>query len=166
MFLLLAIYCLFMIRILAIAKTSEKYIQVGIKEYIDRLKHFHKVEYLEISAVKNTKNLSEKEQKQREGELILKEVSEGSHLILLDEKGKEFSSEKMAKQLDKKLAGFKNVIFVIGGPYGFSDQVYQRSNDKWALSQLTFSHQMVRLFLTEQIYRCFTILKGMPYHHR
>lgn len=155
-----------MIRIIAIAKTSEKYIQVGIDEYLKRLKHFHKVDYIEIPAIKNTKNLSEGEQKQREGELILKEISEGSHLILLDENGKEYNSEKMAKQLDKKLTGFKNVVFVIGGAYGFSEQVYQRSNDKWALSQLTFSHQMVRLFLLEQVYRCFTILKGMPYHHR
>lgn len=154
------------IKIIAIAKTSEKYLQTGINEYLSRLKHFHKVQLIEISALKNTKNLSEKEQKIKEGELILKNVSNNDRLILLDEKGKEFSSEQMAIKLEKSLAAFGSVVFVIGGPYGFSDQVYERANDKWSLSQLTFSHQMIRLFLVEQLYRCFTILKGMPYHHR
>jgi len=155
-----------MIRFIVIAKTSEKYISQGIDEYLKRIKHFHKIDYVEIPSLKNTKNLSEQEQKVKEGDLILKEIKEGDHLILLDENGKEFSSLQMASKLEKKLAGFKNVVFVVGGPYGFSEPVVNRSNEKWSLSKLTFSHQMVRLFFLEQIYRCFTILKGMPYHHK
>lgn len=155
-----------MIKLIVIAKTSEKYIQQGIGEYLKRIKHFHKINYLEIPQLKNTKNLSEQEQKTREGDLILKELNDTDHLILLDEVGKEFSSLQMASKLEKKLTGFKNVVFVVGGPYGFSDEVVKRSVEKWSLSKLTFSHQMVRLFFLEQIYRCFTIMKGMPYHHK
>jgi 23S rRNA (pseudouridine1915-N3)-methyltransferase len=155
-----------MIKFIVVAKTSEKYITQGIEEYLKRIKHFHKLDYLEIPQLKNTKNLTELEQKSREGDLILKEIKESDHLILLDENGKEFSSLKMADILEKKLAGFKNVVFVVGGAYGFSDKVVSRSIEKWSLSKLTFSHQMVRLFFLEQIYRCFTIHKGLPYHHR
>ena len=155
-----------MIKIIAISKTSEKYLKAGIEEYLKRLKHFHKVQYLEIPALKNNKNLSEEEQKIEEGKLISKQINSSDHLVLLDEVGTEFNSEKMSIQLEKKLTGFKNVVFVIGGPYGFSKDIYERGNDKWALSQLTFSHQMIRLFLLEQLYRSFTILKGMPYHHK
>ena len=155
-----------MIKVLLIAKTSEKYLVQGIDEYLKRIQHFHKINYLEIPSIKNSKNLSELEQKVKEGELILKEIKENDHLILLDENGKEFSSLLMAEKLEKKLAGFKTVVFVVGGPYGFSEEVVKRSAEKWSLSKLTFSHQMVRLFFLEQIYRSFSILKGMPYHHR
>jgi 23S rRNA (pseudouridine1915-N3)-methyltransferase len=155
-----------MIKVLVVAKTSEKYLFQGIDEYLKRIQHFHKINYFEIPSIKNSKNLSELEQKVKEGEIILKEIKENDHLILLDENGKEFSSLQMAEKLEKKLAGFKTIVFVVAGPYGFSEEVVKRSAEKWSLSKLTFSHQMVRLFFLEQIYRSFSILKGMPYHHR
>ena len=155
-----------MIKLIAVAKTSERYLSQGIDEYLKRIGHFHKISYREIPQIKNTKKLSEQEQKVKEGELILKEISPSDHIILLDDKGREFTSEEMAKALDKKLSGFKNVVFIVGGPYGFSPALKKAAQNKWSLSKLTFSHQMVRLFFLEQIYRSFTILKGMPYHHK
>jgi 23S rRNA (pseudouridine1915-N3)-methyltransferase len=155
-----------MIKVIAIAKTSEKYLQTGINEYLNRLKHFHKVELIEIPALKNTRNLSEDEQKRKEGEQILGQLKPDDYLILLDENGKQFSSEKMAEILEKRLSSYRSVVFVIGGPYGFAKEIYDRSSEKWALSELTFSHQMVRLFFLEQLYRSFAILKNLPYHHR
>jgi 23S rRNA (pseudouridine1915-N3)-methyltransferase len=110
--------------------------------------------------------LSEEQQKEREGELIVQQLVAGDELILLDENGKEFSSSGFAQFLEKKMvSGIKRVVFVIGGPYGFSAQVYQRANGKVSLSKMTFSHQMVRLIFAEQLYRAFTIIKGEPYHH-
>ena len=124
-------------------------------------------EVITIPDIKNVKNLSEAQQKEKEGELILSKITPADHLILLDENGKEFSSIGFSEFLQKKMnAGIKTLVFVIGGPYGFSEQVYQKANGKVSLSQMTFSHQMVRLFIIEQIYRGFTILKNEPYHHQ
>src|SRR5690606_15424207 len=144
------------ITLLAIGKTDTK--QLGF--YIP-------FEMEVIPDVKNAKNLSEALQKQAEGEEILKRTSTADVLILLDEKGKNFTSEGFAEFLQKKMnSGLKNLIFVIGGPYGFSEAVYDRANGKVSLSSMTFSHQMVRLFIIEQLYRGFTILQNEPYHHR
>lgn len=111
--------------------------------------------------------MSEAQQKEKEGELILAKISPIDHLILLDENGKSFSSVSFSEELQKKMnAGIKTLVFVIGGPYGFSNQVYAKANGKIALSQMTFSHQMVRLFFIEQVYRGFTIIKNEPYHHQ
>ena len=120
-----------------------------------------------IPDLKNSKNLSEASQKEKEGELILKKVQTSDELVLLDEQGKQYSSVDFSDYLQKKMnAGLKQLIFVIGGPYGFSAEVYQRANGKISLSKMTFSHQMVRVFFVEQLYRAFTILKNEPYHHQ
>jgi 23S rRNA (pseudouridine1915-N3)-methyltransferase len=121
---------------------------------------------MEIPELKNTKSLSRDQQKIKEAELIFKQIQSTDHVILLDENGAEFSSKKFSVYLNKKMVGGQqHLVFIIGGPYGFSDEVYARGNDKISLSQMTFSHQMIRLFFTEQLYRAYTILKGEPYHH-
>jgi 23S rRNA (pseudouridine1915-N3)-methyltransferase len=120
-----------------------------------------------ISDIKNSKNLSEDQQKEKEGELILQQISTSDELFLLDEQGIEVSSVEFARFLEKKMiSGIKRLVFVIGGPYGFSQNVYSRANGKVSLSKMTFSHQMVRLIFLEQLYRAMTILKGEPYHHQ
>src|SRR5690606_20974431 len=155
------------IKLLAIGKTDNKSLQSLIDEYNKRLSFYIKFDLDIIHDIKNVKNLSEGEQKQKEGELILAKLSATDHLILLDENGKSFSSVGFADELQKKMnAGIKTLVFVIGGPYGFSEEVYQKANGKISLSAMTFSHQMVRLFVTEQIYRGFTILRNEPYHHQ
>lgn len=155
------------ITLLAIGKTDHQSIQVLIDEYSKRLGFYVKFSLEILPDLKNTKNLDEKTQKEKEGELILKKVQTSDELILLDENGKQFSSMDFSVYLQKKMnAGLKNLIFVIGGPYGFSDAVYQRANGKISLSKMTFSHQMVRVFFIEQIYRAFTILRNEPYHHQ
>ncbi len=154
------------IKLLAIGKTDDKNLQVLIATYEKRLKHYIKFESEFIPDIKNVKNLSQKEQKEKEGDLILKKVSPTDQIILLDEKGKEFSSMEFSKFLQKKMNScIKQIVLVIGGPYGFSDKVYQKASGKISLSKMTFSHQMIRLFVVEQIYRAFTILKNEPYHH-
>ena len=154
------------IKLLAIGKTDDKNLQVLISTYEKRLKHYIKFEIEIIPDVKNAKNLSQKEQKEKEGELILKKISPFDQLILLDENGKEFSSMDFSKFLQKRMnSGIKQMVLVIGGPYGFSEKVYQKAAGKISLSKMTFSHQMIRLFVVEQIYRAFTILKNEPYHH-
>ena len=154
------------IKLLAIGKTDDKQLKTLIESYEQRLKHYIKFELEVIPDLKNAKHLSEKEQKQREGELILKRIASGDQLILLDEKGHQFRSIEFSRFLQKKLnAGIKQLVFVIGGPYGFSEEVYQKAQGKVALSKMTFSHQMIRLFFVEQLYRAFTILKNEPYHH-
>ena len=131
-----------------------------------RLKHYIKFESEFIPDIKNAKNLSQKEQKEKEGDLILKKISPTDQIILLDEKGKDFSSMEFSKFLQKKMnSGVKQIVLVIGGPYGFSEKVYQKAIGKVSLSKMTFSHQMIRLLVVEQIYRAFTILKNEPYHH-
>ncbi|MBE7638948.1 23S rRNA (pseudouridine(1915)-N(3))-methyltransferase RlmH [Salegentibacter sp. BLCTC] len=155
------------IKLLCIGKTDKRELNQLIEIYKKRLRFYNKFEIEIIPDLKKTKNLDENQQKEKEGELILAKTQNSDFLVLLDENGKEFSSEKFSEYIQKRLnSGLKQLIFVIGGPYGFSDAVYQRANSKVALSQMTFSHQMVRLFFTEQLYRAFTILKNEPYHHK
>ena len=155
------------IKLLCIGKTDSKELQKLIEVYLKRLQFYTKFEIDVIQDLKKAKNLDENQQKSKEGELILNKVQTSDYLVLLDENGKQFSSEAFSEYLQKRMnSGLKQLIFVIGGPYGFSEAVYQRANGKISLSKMTFSHQMVRLFVTEQIYRGFTILKNEPYHHR
>lgn len=155
------------IKLIAIGKTDNKNLQTLIDDYTKRLSFYIKFELDIIPDIKNVKNLSEAQQKEKEGELILAKVSTTDHLILLDENGKSFSSVQFSDELQKKMnSGIKTLVFVIGGPYGFSDDVYQKSKGKISLSAMTFSHQMVRLFFIEQLYRGFTILRNEPYHHQ
>ncbi|WP_425628817.1 23S rRNA (pseudouridine(1915)-N(3))-methyltransferase RlmH [Cellulophaga lytica] len=155
------------IKLLAIGKTDNKNLQALIAEYEKRLGHYIKFNLDIIPDIKNVKNLSEAQQKEKEGELILKKLSTTDVLILLDENGKQFTSVDFSDYLQKKMnAGIKQLVFVIGGPYGFSDTIYATAKGKISLSKMTFSHQMVRLFVVEQIYRGFTILRNEPYHHR
>jgi 23S rRNA (pseudouridine1915-N3)-methyltransferase len=154
------------IKLLAIGKTDDKNLLKLIETYQNRLKHYVKFEIAIIPDIKNIKNLSKKQQKEKEGELILKQLQPTDELILLDEKGKDFRSLEFAKYLQKKMtSGIKQLVIAIGGPYGFSEEVYKKSNGKISLSKMTFSHQMIRLFVVEQLYRGFTILKNEPYHH-
>ena len=154
------------IKLLAIGKTDDKNLLQLIDEYQKRLNHYIKFEFEIIPDLKNIRNLSESQQKEKEGALILKRVIATDQIILLDEKGHEFRSIEFSRFLQKKMnAGIKQLVFVIGGPYGFSDAVYQKAQGKVSLSKMTFSHQMIRLFMIEQFYRAFTILKGEPYHH-
>lgn len=155
------------IRLIAIGKTDNKDLQSLINEYTKRLSFYVKFELDIIPDIKNVKNLSEGQQKEKEGELILAKITPSDHLILLDENGKTYSSIGFSDYLQKKMnAGIKTLVFAIGGPYGFSENVYQKAQGKVSLSEMTFSHQMVRLFVIEQIYRGFTILKNEPYHHQ
>mgnify|MGYP003594636619 FL=1 len=155
------------IRLLAIGKTDNKALQTLIDDYTKRLSFYVKFDLEIIPDIKNVKNLSEAQQKEKEGELILSKITPTDQLILLDENGKTFSSVGFSDFLQKKMnAGIKTLVFVIGGPYGFSETVYQKAQGKVSLSEMTFSHQMVRLFVIEQIYRGFTILRNEPYHHQ
>jgi 23S rRNA (pseudouridine1915-N3)-methyltransferase len=155
------------IRLLAIGKTDNKDLQSLIDDYTKRLSFYIKFDLEIIPDIKNVKNLSEAQQKEKEGELILAKIGPTDQLILLDENGKTFSSVDFSDYLQKKMnAGIKTLVFVIGGPYGFSETVYQKAQGKVSLSEMTFSHQMVRLFVIEQLYRGFTILRNEPYHHQ
>ncbi|WP_395067106.1 23S rRNA (pseudouridine(1915)-N(3))-methyltransferase RlmH [Flavobacterium sp.] len=155
------------IRLLAIGKTDNKSLQILIDDYTKRLSFYIKFDLELIPDIKNVKNLSEAQQKEKEGELILSKLSPTDQLILLDENGSTFSSVGFSDYLQKKMnAGIKTLVFVIGGPYGFSEEVYKKSQGKISLSAMTFSHQMVRLFVIEQLYRGFTILRNEPYHHQ
>lgn len=152
--------------LLVIGKTDEEYLRQGLEIFTRRIPHYILFEMKVIPDIKNSKNLSEEQQKDKEGELILQQVLTSDEVFLLDEKGMEVSSVEFARFLEKKmLSGLRRLVFVIGGPYGFSSGVYSRANGKLSLSKMTFSHQMVRLIFTEQLYRAFTILKGEPYHH-
>lgn len=154
------------IKLLAIGKTDDKNLKSLISVYQKRLQHYISFELEIIPDLKNSKNLSQAQQKQKEGELILSKITSFDQLILLDEKGKEFRSLEFANFLQKKMnSGIKQLVFVIGGPYGFSQEVYQKAMGKVSLSKMTFSHQMIRLFIVEQLYRGFTILRNEPYHH-
>ncbi|MCC9044561.1 MAG: 23S rRNA (pseudouridine(1915)-N(3))-methyltransferase RlmH [Flavobacterium sp.] len=154
------------IKLLAIGKTDSKPLQTLMDEYMKRLSFYVKFDLEVIPDIKNAKNMSEEQQKLKEGELILSKIGPTDQLILLDDKGKEFTSIGFADELQKKMnSGIKTLVFVIGGPYGFSDDVYKNAKGKISLSRMTFSHQMIRLFIIEQIYRGFTILRNEPYHH-
>ena len=155
------------IKLLAIGKTDNKQLQQLIEDYQKRLGHYIKFNLEIIPDLKNTKNLSETQQKQKEGELIISKLNNTDILILLDENGKQLDSIAFSNYLQKHMnSGIKQLVFVIGGPYGFSEEIYNKSHGKLSLSKMTFSHQMVRLFFIEQLYRGFTILQNEPYHHR
>jgi 23S rRNA (pseudouridine1915-N3)-methyltransferase len=155
------------ITLLVIGKTDAAYLREGLNEYLKRLKHYVNFEIEVIPDIKKAKKLSAENQKKLEGELIVGKKAVGKEIHLFDENGKTLSSRELATFLEKKmLSGLKELVFVIGGPYGFSDAVYKNASSKISLSRLTFPHQMVRLLCTEQIYRAFTILKGEPYHHQ
>jgi len=154
------------ITFLVLGKTDDKYIIEGISKYLSRLKHYVRFDLIEIPDLKNTKSLREDQQKAKEAELIQKALQPTDHVILLDENGAEFTSRKFSEFLNKKMvSGIQNLVFIVGGPYGFDESIYKLANSKISLSKMTFSHQMVRLFFIEQVYRSFTILKGEPYHH-
>ncbi len=155
------------IKLLAIGKTDNKALQSLIDDYTKRLSFYIKFDLEIIPDIKNVKNLSESQQKEKEGELILSKVTPTDQLILLDENGAKYSSVDFSDYLQKKMnSGIKTLVFVVGGPYGFSDEVYQKAQGRISLSLMTFSHQMVRLFFIEQLYRGFTILRNEPYHHQ
>lgn len=151
--------------LILIGKTQDKHFQAGITDYVERISHYMPFEVVVIPDIKNTRALSEQQQKEREGELILKKLKPGDNLVLLDEHGTQPTSVQLASWLERKRLDGRRLVFVIGGPYGFSPAVYERANEKVSLSRLTFSHQMVRLVFVEQIYRACTIIKGEPYHH-
>lgn len=152
---------------LTIGKTINTQLQHLQNDYQDRLKHYIPFEYQCIPELKNTRNISEQEQKEKEADLILKSIDPNDEIILLDENGKHFSSVDFAAFIEKKLnSSYKRMVFVVGGPYGFSKRIYDRANGLISLSRMTFSHQMVRIIFTEQLYRAFTILRGEPYHHQ
>ena len=153
------------ITLLVVGKTTSAQIESLIQEYQKRLTHYVPFALQVIPELKNTKALTPDQQKQAEGELILRAVAQIADLVLLDEHGKEYRSIEFADYIQKKMSSGRDVVFVVGGPYGFSEAVYQRANGKISLSKMTFSHQMVRLFFVEQIYRAMTILRGEPYHH-
>lgn len=153
------------IKLIMIGKTTGDLYIDAIDDYTNRIKHYNNFSIHVIPGLKNTKKLSQKQQKQAEGELILKELTAQDTVILLDERGKEYRSMEFAKWLENKQLTAQNIVFVIGGPYGFSDSIYKRANEKISLSKMTFSHQMVRLIFVEQLYRACTIIKGESYHH-
>jgi len=154
------------ITLLAVGKTSFKWIQDGIDLYVSRLKHYVPFSAVEIPELKNTSALSVEQIKTKEGELILKNIKPADEVILLDERGKKYTSVEWARTIEDRLArSSKDIVFIIGGAYGFSEKVYGRADGKISLSMMTFSHQMVRVIFIEQLYRAFTIIRGEPYHH-
>ncbi|MBO7558080.1 MAG: 23S rRNA (pseudouridine(1915)-N(3))-methyltransferase RlmH [Bacteroidaceae bacterium] len=154
------------VALVLVGKTVNKHFVELIDEYAGRVKHYIGFDIITIPELKNTKSLSADQQKQQEGELILKQMQAGDHVVLLDEHGKEFRSVEFSSYMEQKMQTVnKRLVFVIGGPYGFSPDVYGRANEKISLSKMTFSHQMVRLIFVEQLYRAMTIMRGEPYHH-
>ena len=154
------------ILLLVIGKTDEDYIFYGLEKYKNRLKHYINFEYEEIPDLKNRKILSRDQQKKRESDIIFSRLKMDDKVVLLDEKGVSFRSVEFSKYLQKKMnSGIKRLVFIVGGPYGFDKSIYDKHQDKLSLSRMTFSHQMVRLFFCEQLYRVMTILKNEPYHH-
>lgn len=151
--------------LILVGKTTDKHFQAGINDYAERIAHYMPFDIVTIPELRNTKSLSEDQQKTMEGELVLKQLQTSDTLVLLDEHGKEFRSIELAKWLEQKQQTARRLVFIIGGPYGFSEAIYKRANEQLSLSKLTFSHQMVRLVFTEQLYRACTIIKGEPYHH-
>jgi len=152
--------------LLVVGRTADSFYVSNINNYIERIRHYIPFEIEVIPELKNTKNISEEQQKEKEGDLLLKTLQQGDSIILLDEHGKEFRSIEFAQWFEKKLNTVnRRLIFIIGGPYGFSPKIHAMAQEKISLSKMTFSHQMIRLIFTEQIYRAMTILKGEPYHH-
>lgn len=154
------------IELIAIGKTSGKHIRTGIEEYTDRLKHYIKFRFTELPDVRSGGKLTVERQKEDEGAAILARIDKSDRVVLLDERGDNPTSEEFARLLQKRMSsGLKRLVFVIGGPYGFSEAVYKRADGMISLSRMTFNHEMVRMFFIEQIYRSMTILRGEPYHH-
>ena len=154
------------IELIVIGKTDQQEVASLVEQYAKRVNHYCKFTVTTIADVKNTRNMAPSRQKQLEGEMILRLISDGDWLVLMDEKGRQFTSMEYADWLQKRmLSGVKRLAIVIGGPYGFSDDVYKRANEKISLSKMTFSHQIVRAIFAEQLYRAFTILNNEPYHH-
>ena len=152
--------------LIVVGKTTDKRFETIIQEYIERIRHYIPFTIEVIPELKNTKGLSQDEQKKREGEQILKNLQAGDYIVLLDEHGSERTSMDFASWMQKKMAaGPKRLVFIVGGPYGFSDAIHQKGNEEISLSRMTLSHQMIRMFFVEQIYRAMTILNGEPYHH-
>jgi 23S rRNA (pseudouridine1915-N3)-methyltransferase len=151
--------------LILVGKTADRHFAAGIGDYVERIGHYMPFDVVTIPELKNTKSLSEEQQKTAEGELILKQLQPSDTVVLLDERGRELRSVEFARWLEQKGNTARRLIFVIGGPYGFSPDVYARANEQLSLSKMTFSHQMVRLVFTEQLYRACTIIRGEPYHH-
>lgn len=151
--------------LLQVGKTTNKHFIAAIEDYVKRISHYMPFDVVTIPELKSTKNLSQEQQKQAEGELILKQVQSTDYVVLLDEHGQEYRSIEFAKWLEQKQHNAHRLVFIIGGPYGFSQTVYERGNEQLSLSRMTFSHQMIRLTFIEQIYRACTIIRGEPYHH-
>lgn len=155
------------ILLITVGKTKTGYIQTGINEYIGRLGRYTPFSMIELPDIKTGKGMTEEQIKQKEGTLILEKTLPSDFIVLLDEKGREYGSEEFAFYIQKLMAsGRKRTVFIVGGPYGFSNEVYSKANAKLSLSRMTFNHEMVRLFFVEQVYRAMTILRGEPYHHR
>lgn len=152
--------------LLVVGKTDDKVLEKLTQDYRNRIKHFINFEYIEIPDVRVYKKITEEKQKELEAEAILKHLPNNSYLILLDEKGKQYSSVQFSKKIQKHMHdSIHNLVFVVGGPYGFSPVIYAKCQEQLSLSKMTFSHQMIRLFFTEQIYRAMSIWKNLPYHH-
>ena len=151
--------------LILVGKTADRHFAAAIGDYVARIAHYMPFELVTIPELKNTKSLSEEQQKTAEGEQIMKLLQPSDTVALLDERGQELRSVELARWLEQKRNAARRLVFVIGGPYGFSPAVYSRANEQLSLSRLTFSHQMVRLVFTEQLYRACTIIKGEPYHH-
>lgn len=154
------------ISVITVGKTDIPWVKAGLDIYVSRLKHYVPFDWLELPELRNVSSLSRDQIKLKEGELLLKAFKASDEVILLDEHGKKYRSTEFASMMDKKLSGAgKDIIFVVGGAYGFSDAVYSRADGRLSLSDMTFSHQMVRTIFAEQLYRAFTIIRGEPYHH-
>lgn len=151
--------------LILVGKTTSCHFAAGIDDYVGRIAHYMPFSVTVIPDLKNTRKLTEEQQKEQEGELILRQIQVGDTVVLLDEHGKELRSIELAAWLERRQQTSRRLVFVIGGPYGFSPALYARADEKLSLSRLTFSHQMVRLVFTEQLYRACTIIRGEPYHH-
>lgn len=154
------------ISFLTVGKTTFPFVKEGVDIFIKRIKHYTTFEYIEIPELKNTSSLSKEQIKEKEGDLILKHLRNTDKVILLDERGRSFTSIEWSKEIGREIiSGTKSLVFIVGGAYGFSESVYDRADGKLSLSSMTFSHQIIRLFFIEQLYRAFTIIKGEPYHN-
>lgn len=154
------------ITLICIGKTRDRNLVDGIEKYMSRISHYISFDFVTLPDLKTTSRLSETQQKEKEGAMILGALQDSDRVILLDERGTQMTSREFAQSIDRQMnAGLKRLVFIIGGPYGFSQNVYNRADAKLSLSKMTFSHEMVRLFFVEQIYRAMTILRGEPYHH-
>ena len=151
--------------LILVGKTTDKHFAAGINDYVERIGHYMPFEIVTIPELKNTKSLTEEQQKSLEGDLILKQLQPSDTVVLLDEHGRELRSLEFARWIGQKRNTARRLVFVVGGPYGFSKEVYARCNEQLSLSKMTFSHQMIRLIFTEQVYRACTIIKSEPYHH-